>query len=53
MDDIVAADNMALLTIAGMSETRIQDLRTALSFLQAPPASGGADGTKEETAHEE
>jgi len=43
VEDIVAADDIALLAIAGMTESRIQDLRTALSFLQVAPASGGAE----------
>ncbi len=36
-DDVMAADDMALLAVAGMTEARIQDLRTALSFLQSSP----------------
>jgi len=34
VDEVTAADETALLAIAGMTESRIQDLRTALNFLQ-------------------
>ncbi|SBV98453.1 Transcription elongation protein NusA [uncultured delta proteobacterium] len=53
VDDITAADDMALLAVAGMTQSRIQDLRTALSFLQAAPAAGQADGASEEDGAKE
>ncbi|MCC8193455.1 MAG: transcription termination factor NusA [Deltaproteobacteria bacterium] len=53
-DDVMAADDMALLAIAGMTEARIQDLRTALSFLQtsSPPSSFDESEANEEAADE-
>ena len=53
-DDVMAADNMALLAVAGMTESRIQDLRTALYFLQTAPAAGqaGAAASEEDAAKE-
>ena len=46
--EITAADETALLAIAGMTESRIQDLRTALNFLQASSsaAEGGTESQK-------
>jgi N utilization substance protein A len=53
-DDVTAADDAALLAIAGMTESRIQDLRTALNFLQTAPAAGtaGVAASEEEAVTE-
>ena len=52
VDDITTADEAALLAIAGMTESRMQDLRTALNFLQTSSSNvaSGAEGQKKATA---